>query len=358
MIELKERINAFAELAVFLKQFGPNTAQNKNLKRLNELYYENFSNLIKTSHHYNGWFTEENVRCSLRSIADSIEKKTLESWISPYSDEIAKRKSHKIIGVIMAGNIPAVGFHDFLCVLMSGNIFLGKTSSDDRYLLPAIANVLIEIEPEFKNLISFTEGRLNTMDAVIATGSNNSSRYFEYYFGKYPHIIRKNRNSVAVLQGNESQEDLGNFGRDIFQYFGLGCRNVSKIFVPSGYDFDHLFKAFYSYKEVVNNNKYGNNYDYNKTVYLMNNTPLLENGFLLLKEDAKLASPVAVLHYEYYTNEKELFARLKTEAPNIQCIISNNKEIKGAIAFGESQKPGLSDYADGIDTMKFMNSLG
>lgn len=350
-MEIKKKIESFCKLGQFLQQFETETLINSDLKELNDLFYDRFQDLIKKQYHYNGWFTEQNVRTAINSIAKTLNKEQLETWLSKYKDIV--KKSSKRVGVIMAGNIPMVGFHDFLCVLMSGNIFIGKASSDDKYLLPFISEVLIKIEPDLKDFIFFTDSQLRNIDAVIATGSNNSSRYFDYYFGKYPHIIRKNRASVAVLNGKESEGDLENLGKDIFQYFGLGCRNVSKVYVPKGYDFDKFFKAIYAFKDVVNNNKYGNNYDYNKTIYLMNTTKLLENGFLLLKEDQGIVSPVAVLYYEYYSDKKTLLEKLRVNSSAVQCIVSNDKVIQSAVPFGKAQYPELFEYADGVDTMKF-----
>jgi len=258
----------------------------------------------------------------------------------------------------MAGNIPLVAFHDWFCVLLSGNKFKGKLSSDDNLLLPFLSKVLITIEPYFENQIEFTEGQLKNMDAVIATGNNNSARYFEYYFSKLPHIIRKNRNSVAVLDGTEKSDELGLLGKDIFQYFGLGCRNVSKLFVPEKYKFDMFFESIIEFKDIVMHNKYANNYEYNRTIYLMNSDKsLLDNNFLLLKADLSYSSPIGVLFYEFYSDINSLNAKLENEKEQIQCIVSKNNNVKNAIGFGKAQCPSLNDYADGIDTMKFLISL-
>ncbi len=212
------------------------------------------------------------------------------------------------------------------------------------------------MEPEFKNYIEFTEGRLINFDAVIATGSNNTARYFEYYFGKYPHIIRKNRNSVAVLTGNETVEELTALANDIFRYFGLGCRNVSKLYVPENYDFEAYFKAMYSWKEIIHNHKYINNYDYNKAVYLMDSFPLLDNEFLLLKEDDGFSSPISVVFYEKYSTFEKLNKELELQSENIQCIVSN-ANLPNEVSFGKAQTPDLWDYADGVDTVDFLLKL-
>ncbi|MES2284332.1 MAG: acyl-CoA reductase [Bacteroidota bacterium] len=354
---LDNRIKAFVTLGNFLKQFsgqGEKQADNS----LNDTFYNDFNELIQSVHFNNGWFTEDNVRNAIRAIASSLNEELLVDWLSHYIKSISDEKTAKNVAVIMAGNIPMVGFHDMLCVLLSGNKFTGKLSSDDKLLLPYVAKILIAIEPKFASYIEFTEGQLKNIDAVIATGSNNSARYFEYYFGKYPHIIRKNRNSVAVLSGKESKEDLKLLGKDIFQYFGLGCRNVSKLFVPKGYKFDTFYESIFEYQYVVNNNKYGNNYDYNRTVYLMgNNESLLDNNFLLLKEDISHSSPIGVLFYEFYDEISALNKRLDNEKDQIQCIVSTISEINSVIPFGEGQCPKLDDYADGVDTMEFLGGL-
>lgn len=354
---LDNRIKAFVILGNFLKQFskqGEKQAGNS----LNDTFYNDFNELIQSIHFNNGWFTEDNVRNAIGAIASSLDQDLLIDWLSKYIKTISDEKQIKNVAVIMAGNIPMVGFNDMLCVLLSGNKFTGKLSSDDKLLLPYIAKILKVIEPEFSNYIDFTEGQLKNIDAVIATGSNNSARYFEYYFGKHPHIIRKNRNSVAVLSGYESREDLKLLGKDIFQYFGLGCRNVSKLFVPKGYKFDTFYESIFDFQYVVNNNKYGNNYDYNRTVYLMsNNDSLLDNNFLLLKEDNSYSSPIGVLFYEFYDEIATLNQRLKNDKDQIQCIISDATEIENKEPFGEAQCPKLWDYADGVDTMEFLGGF-
>jgi hypothetical protein len=249
-----------------------------------------------------------------------------------------------------------VGFHDFLSVLISGNKVLVKTSSNDQYLIKFLAKYLISANQNLEEYITFTDGKLENFDAVIATGSNNTARYFEYYFKNKPSIIRKNRNSVAVLNGNETHEDLENLGEDIFRYFGLGCRNVSKLFVPKNYDFQAFFKAIFKYKDVIFYEKYSNNYDYNKAVFLMSNFKLLDNEFLTLKEDISYSSPISSVFYEYYDDLELLKQHLKNDSEKIQCIVSNNL-IENSIAFGETQKPHLWDYADNVDTLQFLMKL-
>ena len=258
--------------------------------------------------------------------------------------------------IIMAGNIPLVGFHDFLSVLISGHSVLVKQSSNDKHLLPYLTKYLEHVEPQFKGVIKFTEEKLKNFDAVIATGSNNTARYFEYYFKNKPSIIRNNRNSVAVLTGKETSAELKNLSEDVFRYYGLGCRNVSKLFVPKGYKFDAFFEAIYHWHPIVEKAKYANNYDYNKAVYLMSEFDMLENGFFMIKEDESYASPIATLFFEYYNDLSELKETLEAKKEQIQCIVSNGF-IKNEIAFGATQKPQLWDYADDVDSIKFLSSI-
>lgn len=338
-MNLNQRINAFVELGTKLK--GP--------ARIEEI-----SNLIEDARHFNPWFTNENMESAINAIAESLTKEKLEKWLKPYVQKIEESQKPKRIGVIMAGNIPLVGFHDFLCVLISGNQFLGKLSSVDRILLPKLSEVLIEIEPEFKEIINFTEEKLEDFDAIIATGSNNTSRYFEAYFSKYPNIIRKNRNGIAVLAGNESPEQLELLADDVFLYFGLGCRNVSKLFVPKNYDFATMMEAFKKYEEYSNHNKYFNNYEYNKAIYLVNSDQHYDNGFVLLKEDNRFSSPISVLYFEYYDDLSALKTYLDEKVEEIQCIVADSKVFTNSVEFGKAQHPELWDYADGIDTMEFL----
>jgi hypothetical protein len=256
----------------------------------------------------------------------------------------------------MAGNIPLVGFHDFLSVLISGHSVQVKQSSNDRHLIPFLAKYLEYIEEDFKGKITFTEGKLTNFDAIIATGSNNTARYFEYYFKNKPNIIRKNRNSVAVITGHETKEDFIKLSDDIFQYYGLGCRSVSKLYVPKNYNFDLFFAGMYDKKEIINNAKYANNYDYNKAVYLMSLFDLLENGFLIIKEDESYSSPIATVFYEYYDNETDLKIKLHQDKEKIQCIVAKNF-IENEIPFGKTQEPALTDFADGINTLEFLSKI-
>ena len=345
--------SSFVELGNFLRQFS----LEKNTKDVsvlqNDLFYVDFISLVELSQSHNGWFTPEQVYFSVQSWAKALTETNLNQWLSPYD---FSKTTPKKIGLVLAGNIPLVGFHDFLSVLISGHDVLVKTSSNDQHLLKFLAKYLISIQPELNSKITFVEGKLEGFDAVIATGSNNTARYFEFYFKDKPSIIRKNRNSVAVLNGTESHEDLVRLGEDIFRYFGLGCRNVSKLFVPKDYNFDSFFKAMYEYREVIQYEKYANNYDYNKAVFLMSNFQLLDNEFLTIKEDSSYASPISSVFYEFYENIDEIKNRLNTDAEQIQCVVSNNL-IENSVSFGQTQQPRLWDYADNVDTLAFLSKI-
>ena len=349
-IEIK---NCFVELGAFLSQYSLDNNQKKSNVKNNEEYFEAFENLIALSQSHNGWFTLEQVHHSISSWAEALTEDNLNKWLANYT---ITEESNKNIGIILAGNIPLVGFHDFLSVLITGNNVLVKTSSNDQHLIKFLAKYLISIDNRLQNKITFVEGKLEGFDAVIATGSNNTSRYFEYYFKKKPSIIRKNRNSVAVLNGKETTEDLIALGEDIFRYFGLGCRNVSKLFVPKGYEFKTFFEAIYEYKDVIFYERYANNYDYNKAVFLMSLYKLLDNEFLTLKEDVSYSSPISSVFYEYYDTIEEIKTKLEEDANQIQCVVSNNL-IDNSISFGQTQKPMLWDYADNVDTIKFLLKL-
>ena len=347
---LETKKSVFVELGKFLAQFSENkTLKNPSVLH-NETFFDAFVDLIQLSQSHNGWYTPEQVYFAIQSWAEALTKENLDQWLAVY--DVEKNKS-KNVALILAGNIPLVGFHDFLSVLITGNTVLVKTSSNDQHLLPFLAKYIISVEPEFTSKINFVAGKLENFDAVIATGSNNTARYFEYYFKNKPSIIRKSRNSVAVLTGNETKEQLSALGEDIFRYFGLGCRNVSKLFVPKDYSFVAFFEAIFEYQDVIHYEKYANNYDYNKAVFLMSNFKLLDNGFLTLKEDQSHASPISSIFYESYENTTILQKRLQSESEQIQCIVSDNV-IENSIPFGQTQKPALWNYADNIDTISFL----
>ncbi|SFG89907.1 acyl-CoA reductase [Pedobacter insulae] len=327
------------------------------LKKLGELMCDpdnELAAIIQNAQHHNAWFTPTEVKKSLSSLGEMLNESDLEQWFST----ICLTTTPKKVGLILAGNIPLVGFHDVICVLATGNTALIKMSSSDDKLIPTLLAQLVNLEPSLADRIQYVE-RLKDFDAIIATGSNNSSRYFDYYFGKVPNIIRKNRNSVAVLSGNETTVEIEDLGHDIFDYFGLGCRNVSKIYIPKGYEIKNFFEPLEKYQPIINHFKYNNNYDYNKSIYLVNAVKHYDNGFLLVKEDLSFTSPLAVLYYEEYDSINNIEKLLDNAHDNIQCVVSNiNLSIKKeTISFGESQHPRLWDYADDINTVDFLLNL-
>ncbi|MBO0947574.1 acyl-CoA reductase [Fibrella forsythiae] len=308
----------------------------------------------------NNWFNPENVQRALDAIADRmLTREALTEWTSHYPTEPA---NPRWIGVVMAGNIPAVGFHDMLCVLISGHYLLAKLSSLDELLMRYLIHTLKEVEPAFAERVKIVD-RLNDADAYIATGSDNTARYFTYYFAKKPNIIRHNRSSVGVLTGDETTDQLALLGDDILTYFGLGCRNVSTLFVPDDYDglpysFTPLLKTLEPRStEFLSQHKYSNNYDYNRSIYLVNRVDHLDNGFLMITEQPGLVSPISVVFYQKYHDLAHLKALLAAYADKIQVVASANGWYSGSVPFGQTQFPGLMDYADGVDTMAFLTSL-
>ena len=343
-------IQAFVKLGEFLGECCTAIENKTSMRGENLEWFSKFSHTIETAHHHNGWFTQENLLFALKQWSLALSKDTLEHWLSNY--DLSKNQT-KRVALILAGNIPLVGFHDLLAVLITGNTAIVKLSSNDKLLLPLIVDYLVFLNPNFTDSVQFTEERLTGFDAVIATGSNNTARYFEYYFGKKPNIIRKNRNSVAILTGKESEQELAALGEDIFRYYGLGCRSVSKLFVPKGYNFDRFFTAQFPHNQIINQHKYANNYDYNKAVYLMSEFNILDNGFLMLKEDASYASPIATIFYETYDTQEGIKQRIASDKEAIQCVVSDGL-FPNEIAFGKTQTPELWDYADGVDTVEFL----
>jgi hypothetical protein len=338
-MDLNQRIDAFSRLGSILRD-SLETRNNKYSVRL--LY------LIETQHQKNPWFTPENIKMAVRAIADELTTENLTRWTNLYP-ALNQYIKPVTVGVVMAGNIPLVGFHDFLSVLITGNNIVAKTSSKDPDLIVFIGNILCDIDPGFKDKIRFTGETIKGFDVAIATGSDNSSRYFEYYFGKYPNIIRKNRNSIAILDGKETGAELEALGGDIFSYFGLGCRNVSKIYIPSNYDLSLMTRNWGKFSGVIKHRKYANNYDFSKAVYLVNRENFTDTGFVLLKESDLLSSPVAVLYYEYYNSSEHIVKISEDLKGKIQCIVGINH-----ITFGKAQSPALWDYADGTDTIEFL----
>ena len=312
--------------------------------------YNALEELTRSVRIFNGWFTEKEVKNAFKAWGKQLSLENLEKWIKNYS--LADNESNKEVGIIMAGNIPLVGFHDYVCCYIAGYKTKIKLSSDDNKLFPAILAILNHFDNTVKERTEIVIAQLKDIDGIIATGSNNTSRYFEQYFGKYPNIIRRSRTSVAVITGTESEEDLQGLATDVFAFYGLGCRNVTKVFLPKGYDLDNLFKAFFPFQYVSENNKYANNYDYHKAVFMMEQYDLLENGFLIMKEDQSLHSPIGTLYYEYYNDANSIQEHLKQLDENIQCVVS-----KKDIPFGKAQNPELWDYADNVDTIEFLLGL-
>ena len=299
----------------------------------------------------NPWFIPEYVKFSFCNWSKLLDYDMICKWIEPYS--LHKIRQKKRVLIILAGNIPLVGFHDFLSVLLSGHDLVVKMAKKDSHLLKLLVEKINGIDSRFKQKIDFVDDFISEdIDAVIATGSENSERYFEYFFSNKKRIIRENKRSIAILSGDETDAQLECLADDIFMYFGLGCRNVSKIFVPEGYDFTKLFNSFDMYKKSINHKKYRNNYIYNKAIAAMNNYMLIDNGFLLMKEEKSIYSPVAMLHYEYFKDYNKVLDSVNTNNERIQCLVSANHTI-----FGRSQKPNLLDYADGIDTISFLKSI-
>lgn len=343
----KEIKSSFIELGKFLSQFSENNTTKNDGVLKNDLFFEDFKNLIQLSQSHNGWYTPKNVYFTIDSWSKALTEKNIEIWIYNYNFKNIKPKN---VGIILAGNIPLVGFHDFLCVFISGHKQTIKLSSKDDILLKHLVDKMIEWEPAVKDYIKFAE-LLKGCDAYIATGSNNSARYFHQYFSKYPNIIRRNRTAVGILTGNETTEELDLLSDDVHQYFGLGCRNVTHLFVPAGYDFVPLLRAFDKYKYFEDHHKFKNNYDYQLSIALLNNIFYMTNGSALLLENDAIFSAISQLNYSFYEDEKKVLDRL-TGNEDIQCICSHL-----GIAFGQAQFPALMDYADGVDTMQFLLTL-
>ena len=344
---LEQRITAFAKLGNYIAS-----------------HPELLDAYIQRSSHHNAWFTPDNQWRMLRAIAeDYLAEDRLRDWLAGYasgepaSPSASSGQAAKTVGLVMAGNLPLVGFHDWLAVLITGHTAVVKLSEKDPYLLPHLAKKLEEIEPGFAGRTRFAE-RLKDFDAVIATGSDNTSRYFREYFGKYPHIIRSNRTSVAVLHGDESAEELAGIADDVFAFFGQGCRSVGKVFVPEGFVFEPFLDALHEYRALANHVKWKNNFDYNFALMSINREPFLMTGAMLLREDKALRSRLATLHYESYRDLADVAIDLHAMRDQIQAIVSA-RVIPGVktVRPGAGQRPGLCDYADGIDTVAWLNGL-
>ena len=341
-------VQAFCQLGLVMRNIGENKPWESFDIGITASEYDEFNALMGALKHHNGWFTEEMIRKAIGNLGESLNKENLDQWCDQYTFS----KKPKTIAVIMAGNIPLVGFHDFLCVLLSGNRIMAKMSSEDDKLLPVLAEFLICFYPEVKDFISFSDRNMKGFDAVIATGSNSSFLHFEQYFSKYPHIFRKNRTSIAILDGTESESQLKALGDDIFDFFGRGCRSVSHLLLPRSFEINKVFEHIVHQGAVINNKKYGNNYDYNKAVHLMNQEKLLDNNFVLLKETTLLSSPLGMLYYHFYDDVDEVNSYCEEHKDSIQCRVG-----AGGLPFGTAQSPKLNDYADNVDTMQWLNSL-
>lgn len=355
---MNPNIAAFSLLGEFLGQFpSGKKAKGTELKRLNELYYDRFTEALRMEPILNPWFTTEFLNRALEGIASMLRMDVLQQWCASYPELRTGPEKGLTVGLVLAGNIPLVGFHDILCVLIAGHRVLAKPSSKDDRLIGLIVLILTEIDERFSHRLLLSKDKLQGMDAVIATGSGNSARYFEYYFKKLPRIIRKNRNGVAILNGNESTEELLALGQDVFTYFGLGCRNVTKLYLPEEYDLTQFMAAMDHFISLSQHNKYANNVDYYRSIYLMNQISFLDNGVLLLKEDRSIASPVGVVFYERYSEIETILEELDEREDEIQCIVSTSEKIQGGILPGLTQNPMPWDYADGVDTLKFLLEL-
>ncbi len=340
-MDIQDRITAFCQLGNSLQRFLKNEKENPNLLQI-----------IEQEQYANAWFTPFFIHHRLQSIVNSLKEPLLTNWLQKYN---ISAHQQKIVGVIMAGNLPLVGFHDFLSVLLVGDKIVAKLSSQDKHLLPAIYELLIQIEPKFEQQIVFSEDKIGHVDKVISTGGSNSAKYFAYYFKDKPNIIHSHCNSIALLDGKETDEDLNLLADDILLYFGLGCRSVSKIFVPENYNFERLFKALDKYKtQIGQHHKYLNNLEYQKTVHLINRIPFLDQGLLVVKECSDLASPIAVLNYEYYQDKQTILEHIFSLGNKLQCVVGKAQANKQIVPFGKAQYPALNDYANNIDTIAFL----
>lgn len=338
-VTLEERIACLSSLGAFIE----------------EELAQSLRPVIEQSIIENPWFTEGNVKTALSSVAHQyLSKDHLVRWASSYG---IKESSKKRVGLVLAGNIPMVGIHDVISVFTAGHVAHLKYSSKDKVLIKRLIDEMATIDDRSREYFKEVD-KLTDIDAVIATGGDTAATHFEYYFSKYPHIIRKNRSSVAVLTGNESVDDFKALGKDIFTYFGLGCRNVAKIYVPKGYEFNQFYEAIIEYSHVIEHNKYKNNYDYTHAIYLLGQHPFLTNNFLIIREDESMASRISCLHYESYENLESLSLKLINESDQIQCIASSvSLQGVNVLPLGACQEPGLDDYADGVDTMAFLTEL-
>lgn len=347
-----DRLAALAPLGRVLGAIGRGEAWPGHAIGLAESEYGALDAAVRRAVQANGWATEENVRHAFVAWSQALDGDAPTHWLAAYPDLAHDGRPQRTVGLVLAGNVPLVGLHDLLCVWLSGHRARVKCSTQEPELLPLLSGILERFVPGTAQQFYFTEDRLGTVDAMIATGSDNTARYFEYYFGHLPRIVRKSRVSVAVLDGTETDAELAALGEDVFRYFGLGCRNVSKLYLPQDFDLDRLFGAFFAWKDIVHHKKYGNNYDYTRALWMLDGVSFLENGFLLLREAEALPSAVATLHYARYNDIAVVQADLKSHADKIQCVVGH-----GRIPYGQAQHPALWDYADGVDTMRFLLEL-
>ncbi|SHI53969.1 Acyl-CoA reductase (LuxC) [Cruoricaptor ignavus] len=344
-MEMQGKVSALAKVGDFLGKFLTTDEAGYSAQQ------KDFAEILQRSEIENPWFTQQNLRFALNSWAELLNEENLNNWLENYEF----RNHGKRVGLILAGNIPMVGFHDVICVILSGNFPLIKLSSKDRLLIPFLLKLWQE----------FSEGdvqfeiveKLQDFDAVIATGSNNTARYLEFYFKDKPRIIRKNRTSVAVLSGEETDADLQNLAGDIFQYFGMGCRNVTRLFLPKSFEINRLFENFMPFGHIINHHKYANNYDYNKAIFLLNRDDFWDNNFVMLREEAGLFSPISVLNFSRYENLQEVEEFITENETDIQAVVSNFQLTIPMVKFGEAQQPSLETYADNVDTMRFLAGL-
>lgn len=345
---LTERISAFCELGHFFREYTDGHVP-QNLKEL----ASELDTLVKDYHHKNAWFTEEHIVHALCHWGNILTCDNISGFLSGYNFPAGE----KTIALIMPGNIPFVGFHDYFCILISGNKILIKPSTKNPDLPVFINKVLCTIEPRFSERITFTDEIISNFDAIIATGSNKSADHFEQYFSKYPHIIRRNRTSVTVLTGNESKEELEGLAEDMFRYFGLGCRNVTKMFVPQNYNFEEFFGSLAKWHWMLSHNKWANNYDYHKSVYLMNRIEFLDGSFFILKKDEGFSPPLSVIFYEHYSDICILATKLKEMDDQLQCVVSKSDKFEKRAILGATQLPALNEFADGTDSLRFLCNL-
>jgi hypothetical protein len=342
------RIDAFVKLGELFRNF-PDRGAGADMEKLRAA--------AEQAQIWNPWFIQDSIRHAVQSLGAVMTREKLNEWINPYRQKINNTDHPKTVAIVMAGNIPLVGFHDFLSVLITGNKVIAKLSSQDAKLLPAMAEILAGYHSGWNDKITLTSELLPSFDAIIATGSNNSSRYFEFYFGKYPNIIRKNRNSIAIITGDETDEELAGLADDILLYFGMGCRSISKVYIPSGYDLSRLSEHFGKYEQYRYHNKYRNNYDYFKSIYIINRVPFIDTGDILFAENTALASPISVVFYEHFDDIALLSKQIVELESQLQCVVCHKPPGISRVLPGEAQQPELWDYADGINTLDFLTGL-